>query len=158
RSVLRLRHLLARSGADVVHAHGLRAGAFAALALVRAGRGSRIPLAVTVHNAPPGRGPAGAVYAALERIVARRADAVPCVSGELVARMRRRGAAGADLAPVPARPAAAPDGQAVAAARAAIAGTGRPVVLAVGRLAPQKGFATLLAAAARWQGRDPCPM
>jgi glycosyltransferase involved in cell wall biosynthesis len=32
------------------------------------------------------------------------------------------------------------------------------VVLAVGRLAPQKGFATLLAAAARWQGRDPCPV
>jgi glycosyltransferase involved in cell wall biosynthesis len=158
RSVLRLRHLLARSGADVVHAHGLRAGAFAALALVPAGHGSRIPLAVTVHNAPPGRGPAGAVYAALERIVARRADAVTCVSGDLVARMRRRGAAGADLAPVPARPAAAPDGQAVAAVRAAIAGAGRPVVLAVGRLAPQKGFATLLAAAARWQGRDPCPV
>jgi glycosyltransferase involved in cell wall biosynthesis len=31
------------------------------------------------------------------------------------------------------------------------------VVLAVGRLAPQKGFGTLLAAAAHWQDRDPCP-
>jgi glycosyltransferase involved in cell wall biosynthesis len=46
----------------------------------------------------------------------------------------------------------------VAAARAGIAGAGQPVVLAAGRLAPQKGFATLLAAAARWQGRDPCPV
>jgi len=158
RSVLRLRHLLARSGADVVHAHGLRAGAFAALALARPGHGSRVPLAVTVHNAPPGRGPAGAVYAFLERVVARRADAVTCVSGDLVARMHRLGVAGAGLALVPARRAGAPDGPAVAAARAAISDAGGPVVLAVGRLAPQKGFATLLAAAARWQGRDPCPV
>jgi glycosyltransferase involved in cell wall biosynthesis len=158
RSVLRLRHLLARRGADVVHAHGLRAGALAALALAPAVRGPRIPLAVTVHNAPPGRGPAGVMYAALERIVARRADAVVCVSGDLAARMRRLGAAGAGLAQVPAPLAAVPDGGAVAAARAAIAGTGQPVVLAVGRLAPQKGMATLLAAAARWQGREPCPV
>ena len=33
----------------------------------------------------------------------------------------------------------------------------RPVVLAVGRLAPQKGFGTLLAAAARWRDRQPRP-
>ncbi|MDR0345062.1 MAG: glycosyltransferase family 4 protein, partial [Nocardiopsaceae bacterium] len=34
---------------------------------------------------------------------------------------------------------------------------GRPVVLAAGRLAPQKGFGVLLAAAARWQRRSPVP-
>jgi glycosyltransferase involved in cell wall biosynthesis len=141
-----------------VHAHGLRAGALAALALLPAARGRRIPLAVTVHNAPPGGGPAGAVYALLERIVARRADAVACVSGDLADRMRRLGAAGVGVAQVPAPAAAPPDRAAVAAARAGLGGTGRPVVLAVGRLAPQKGFATLLAAAARWQGRDPCPV
>lgn len=158
RAVLRLRHLLAHSRADVVHAHGLRAGALAALALLPAVRGPGIPLAVTVHNAPPGGGPAGAVHALLERIVARRAGAVACVSADLASRMRRLGAADAGLAPVPAPPAEAPDSQAVAAARAGIGGAGQPVVLAVGRLAPQKGFATLLAAAARWQGRDPCPV
>jgi glycosyltransferase involved in cell wall biosynthesis len=32
------------------------------------------------------------------------------------------------------------------------------VVLAVGRLAAQKGYGTLLAAAARWQRRDPAPL
>src|SRR4051794_31388779 len=39
-------------GADVVHAHGLRAGALSALAR---GRDRRPPLVVTLHNAP-GRG------------------------------------------------------------------------------------------------------
>ena len=166
-AVLRLRRLLAQARPDVVHAHGLRAGAAAALALTghtrpsRLARPSRRParaLAVTVHNGPPAAGTAAAVYAVLERIVARRADAVTCVSADLAARMRRRGAAVAGLALVPAPPAAIPDGRSVAAARAGIAGAGQPVVLAAGRLAPQKGFATLLAAAVRWQGRDPCPV
>ncbi len=50
-AVARLRRLLALAGPDVVHAHGLRAGAVAALAL--AGDRARAPaLIVTVHNAP----------------------------------------------------------------------------------------------------------
>ena len=39
-----------------------------------------------------------------------------------------------------------------------VAADGRPVVLAVGRLAAQKGFDTLIAAAARWRGRRPEPL
>ena len=158
-AVLRLRRLLAGTQPEVVHAHGLRAGAVAAFALAGAGwrRRHRCALVVTVHNAPPAAGPAGAVYAVLERIVARRADAVTCVSGDLAARMRRLGAAEAGLAVVPAPPAGAPGREAVAAARSDLGGGGQPVVLAVGRLAAQKGFGTLLAAAAGWQGRDPRP-
>ena len=159
-AVLRLRKLLAGSRPEVVHAHGLRAGAVAAFALAGAGwrRRHSCALVVTVHNAPPTAGPAGAVYAVLERIVARRADAVTCVSGDLAARMLRLGAAGVGLAIVPAPPATAPGSEAVAAARSGLGGAGRPVVLAAGRLVPQKGFATLLAAAASWQDREPCPV
>ena len=83
-AVARVRRLVARDTPDVLHAHGLRAGALAALAL--AGPGApRTMLAVTVHNAPPAAGPAAAVYAGLELIVARRADAVLTVSGDLAA-------------------------------------------------------------------------
>src|SRR5690348_5974278 len=46
-AMLRLRRLLRDWSPDVVHAHGLRAGAFAALA------GCPGALVVTVHNAPP---------------------------------------------------------------------------------------------------------
>src|ERR1035441_8139743 len=151
-ALLRLRKLLAGSAPDVVHAHGLRAGALAALALAGAPR-RRSALVVTVHNAPPSAGLAGAVYGVLERIVARRADAVASVSGDLAARMRRLGARDGGRALVPAPAAGPPSADAVAKVRAELggAGAGRPVVLAAGRLAAQKGFGTLLAAAARWQ-------
>src|SRR5262252_4070391 len=65
-AVLKLRRLLRDWAPDVVHAHGLRAGAFAALA------GGPGALVVTVHNAPPTAAPARAIHAALERLSARR--------------------------------------------------------------------------------------
>jgi glycosyltransferase involved in cell wall biosynthesis len=188
-AVLRVRRLVARDTPDVLHAHGLRAGALAALALAMPGTPGTT-LAVTVHNAPPAGRPAAAVYAGLERIVARRADAVLTVSGDLAARMRRRGArlAGRALVPAPAAPAASP--AEIAALRRELAGElvgresvepeyagpespgpeigddksggretgGAGIVLGVGRLAAQKGFGTLIQAAARWQRRSVVPL
>src|SRR5690242_21012219 len=66
-AVLRLRRLLRGWAPDLVHAHGLRAGAFAALALT----GLRYRLVVTVHNAPPAARSGRAAHAALERLTAR---------------------------------------------------------------------------------------
>jgi glycosyltransferase involved in cell wall biosynthesis len=155
-AVRRLRGLLRRSAPDVVHAHGLRAGAVTALALGRRRPGRR-PLVVTVHNAPPAGGAAGAVYLLLERIVARRADAVTWVSRDLAERMRRCGARDGGRALVPAPPADPPSAAQRALARDSLAAEG-PVVLAVGRLTSQKGFGVLLRAAAGWQDRRPVPL
>ena len=163
RALVRLRHLLGAWGPDVVHAHGLRAGALTAVAFARARRPGG--LIVTVHNMPPAGGVTGAIYRVLELIVARNADSVLCVSADLEDRMRAAGARRVGHAVVPASgvsPTAAP-GDVSAETRAAIraelgAGPDRPVVLAVGRLAAQKGFAMLLDAAACWRDARPEPL
>jgi glycosyltransferase involved in cell wall biosynthesis len=152
----RLRRRLAVRQADVVHAHGVRAGALAALAIASLRPGARPALAVTVHNAPPDSRPARLVYTLLERICARRADVVLCVSADLLVRMRTRGATAVQF-DVAAPQRVAPADADVAAARAELSSDGRPVVLAVARLAPQKGLDVLIDAAARWRDRDPQP-
>ena len=78
RAVTALRAALAAARPDVVHAHGLRAGLVATLALrLRAGRR---PLVVTLHNAVLVRGLRGAAARAVERIVVRAADVTLCAS------------------------------------------------------------------------------
>jgi glycosyltransferase involved in cell wall biosynthesis len=134
--------------ADVVHAHGLRAGGLAVLALRR----RSTPLAVTLHNAllaeGIGGGPVRAAYAVLERIVARGADVVLGVSADLEHRVRELGARDVRHAVVPA-PAALGAHSTPAATRAALAVGDRPVVLCIARLAEQKGLPLLLDAVAR---------
>jgi glycosyltransferase involved in cell wall biosynthesis len=131
---------------DVVHAHGLRAGGLAALALRR----SRVPLAVTLHNALLAGGlrgrPVAAAYGVLERLVARRAAVVLGVSEDLEGRMRRLGARDVRHAVVPA-PDAGHVRQDPSAVRAALGVGDRHLVVCVARLAEQKGLPLLLDAA-----------
>jgi glycosyltransferase involved in cell wall biosynthesis len=156
-AIITLRRELRAARPDVVHAHGVRAGAFAALALLAMRSAGRPALAVTVHNGPPEGRLNRAIYGVLERVCARRCDVVLCASPDLAIRMRALGARGAQRFDVPASAAVPPSAAAVARAAADIGARGRPVVLAVGRLAPQKGFDVLVAAAARWRGRVPAP-
>lgn len=147
-AVRALRRLL--EGADVVHAHGLRA---AALCVLAAGR-RPVPVVATLHNAAPSGALTRAVYAALERVVALRAALVLGVSADLVDRMTSLGARRVGLAVVAAPPprGAGRDRYAV---RADL-GVGGPTALAVvvARLAPQKGLDLLLDALSEVRGID----
>lgn len=135
-------------GADVVHAHGLRAGALSGLALPT----RRAKVVVTLHNARTAGGVIGAVYGVLERIVARTADTVLTVSPDLAERMTALGARRVDAAVVPAPPLPPPARDPHRVRAELGAAPGRPVLLTVARLARQKGLETLLDVAAGFIG------
>ncbi|MBS2539380.1 glycosyltransferase [Catenulispora sp. NF23] len=135
-----IRHAARQSRADVVHAHGLRVGAAACLA-------TRKRTVVTLHNAPTGR--AGEV---LLRLIAQRADAVLAASHELLESATGHGARNAQFAPVVAPPLPAPTRPAAEVRAELKSALGlapddqQGIALAVGRLAPQKDYDTLLKA------------
>lgn len=139
----------AGAGADVVHAHGLRAGALCSLALA-----GSTPLVVTTHNAAPEPRAGRLLYALMERLVAARAGLVLAVSPDLAVRARAAGARVVDLAVVPAP---APGRIDRAQARRHLRRTAglhpsATVVLVVGRLAAQKGLPRAVAALDRLNG------
>ena len=141
-TVLALRRLAA--GADAVHAHGVRAGALAVLAARTLPR--RPAVVVTAHNAAGGGPGVRAVHAVLTTVVARGADAVLGVSGDLVDELRARGArdAGRALVPAPPLPAPSSSGRDPAGVRADLGvPDGTALLLTVARLAPQKGLDVL---------------
>jgi glycosyltransferase involved in cell wall biosynthesis len=148
RSLLTLRRVL--SGADVVHSHGFKAAAMTNLA--RAGRrGPRH--VVTLHNAILAAGLRARIAGScIERLAVRPADAVLGASADLLQRAKELGAKQAALVTVPAPPLPEPT-RSPAEVRAELAvADDESLLLAVGRLAPQKSLPLLLDAVAELRG------
>jgi glycosyltransferase involved in cell wall biosynthesis len=132
-------------GAQVLHAHGYKAGGLALpVAAV-----TRTPLVVTWHNAVLGTGRPAAAARLLQRLVARGATLTLGASSDLVAEAQRLGARSARLAPVAPPPVPRADPHDRAAARTELGmGPGDTLVLTVARLAPQKNLGLVLDIAA----------
>ena len=150
-AIRQLRRAVAGRDADVIHAHGLRAGFVAGVA--RTG----VPLVVTWHNAVLARGLRGQAGALLERIVARNAALTLGASEDLVERAVALGAKNARLGAV-----ASPDPEPPRRTRSAVRAefqlrADTPLILSVGRLHPQKHYDLLIEAAARWRDLNPAP-
>ena len=156
--------------AQVIHAHGLRAGALAVLAVKRLPAAKRPRVVVTLHNLPVGSAPTRLVGKALHLVVVKGADYVLTVSPDLLKKAKQLGLKAGEIAvvPAPARGcmdhAAQPEisqdsAQSLDAGSGVDSGSGygassdtdydaAPCLLTIARLAPQKGLDLLLEAAA----------
>jgi glycosyltransferase involved in cell wall biosynthesis len=95
--------------------------------------------------------------AGLERTIARLADVTLGASYDLVRRARALGARDARLGQI-AAPALGAATRSREEVRTEVGAGDRPIVLAVGRLAPQKAYGLLLDVAGRLRARTPVPL
>lgn len=157
--------------AQVIHAHGLRAGALAVLAAKRLPAAKRPRVVVTLHNLPVGSAPTRLVGKALHLAVVKGADYVLTVSSDLLEKAKQLGLKAGEIAvvPAPARslsdcagtassetdfgttasldPASGPGAGSGPGASSAASSKAAPCLLTIARLAPQKGLDLLLEAA-----------
>lgn len=155
--------------AQVIHAHGLRAGALAVLAAKRLPAAKRPRVVVTLHNLPVGSAPTRLVGKALHLVVVKGADYVLTVSPDLLEKAKQLGLKAGEIAVVPAPARGCMDHAAQPeisqdSAQSLDAGSGvdsssgygassdtdcdaAPCLLTIARLAPQKGLDLLLEAA-----------
>lgn len=87
---------------QVIHAHGLRAGALAVLAAKRLPAAKRPRVVVTLHNLPVGSAPTRLVGKALQLVVVKGADYVLTVSPDLLEKAKQLGLKAGEIAVVPA--------------------------------------------------------
>ena len=88
--------------AQVIHAHGLRAGALAVLAAKRLPAAKRPRVVVTLHNLPVGSASTRLVGKALHLVVVKGADYVLTVSPDLLEKAKQLGLEAGEIAVVPA--------------------------------------------------------
>lgn len=159
---------------EVIHAHGLRAGALAVLAAKRLPAAKRPRVVVTLHNLPVGSAPTRLVGKALQLVVVKGADYVLTVSPDLLEKAKQLGLEAGEIAVVPAPARGCVDCSCMdhaaqpeirqGSAQSSDAGSGvdsgsgygdssaasseaAPCLLTIARLAPQKGLDLLLEAA-----------
>ena len=148
---------------EVIHAHGLRAGALAVLAAKRLPAAKRPRVVVTLHNLPVGSAPTRLVGKALHLVVVKGADYVLTVSPDLLEKAKQLGLKAGEIAVVPApargcmdcscmdhvaQPEISQDSaQSLDAGSGVDSGSGPGASFAAARLAPQKGLDLLLEAA-----------
>ena len=156
---------------EVIHAHGLRAGALAVLAAKRLSAAKRPRVVVTLHNLPVGSAPTRLVGKALHLVVVKGADYVLTVSPDLLKKAKQLGLKAGEIAVVPAPARSLSDCAGTASSETDFgttasldpasgpgAGSGpgtssdtdcdaAPCLLTIARLAPQKGLDLLLEAA-----------
>lgn len=156
---------------EVIHAHGLRAGALAVLAAKRLPAAKRPRVVVTLHNLPVGSAPTRLVGKALQLVVVKGADYVLTVSPDLLEKAKQLGLEAGEIAVVPAPARSLSDCAGTASSETDFgttasldpasgpgAGSGpgtssdtdcdaAPCLLTIARLAPQKGLDLLLEAA-----------
>lgn len=87
---------------QVIHAHGLRAGALAVLAAKRLPAAKRPRVVVTLHNLPVGSALTRLVGQALHLVVVKGADYVLTVSPDLLEKAKQLGLKAGEIAVVPA--------------------------------------------------------
>lgn len=141
-----LRIRTAAAGADVVHAHGLRAGAMAAVARLAAP--GRAPLLVTVSGDP-------ADHDLLGDVVARDADLVLAPDAEAAAAFEARGARRTGVTREPADPVAPPRRTRRAVRRALEVPPGAWLVVSALRCDAESGLPALIEAAEWLTGHLP---
>lgn len=147
--VTQLRCLIRLFGAEIVHAHGFRAG-LVALAATRTLR-PRPRFVISLHNQASGRGLRRRVETGIETLLAKGADLTLGASTDLVIRAHDLGARDARFLPAAAPKVRTVTAEAAAATRAALAqeygfAPEAVLVLAVGRVAPQKNYPMLIKA------------
>lgn len=128
--------------AQVIHAHGLRAGALAVLAAKRLPAAKRPRVVVTLHNLPVGSAPTRLVGKALHLVVVKGADYVLTVSPDLLEKAKQLGLKAGEIAVVPAPARGCVD--CAGTASSAASSEAAPCLLTIARLAPQKGLDLLL--------------